>query len=86
MVDVLHSPLRIRVARRPDAVVVELHGSAGIFDSDQLREQLSGLGAETGGVIVLELSGLDFIGSEGLARIRTHIMGSRLRSHCHQPE
>ena len=65
----LSCSLRVEFRRRGRYAVIRLRGSAGMAESALLRTQLEALAGEKVPVIVLDLSGLEFIGSAGLAAI-----------------
>ena len=80
MSEASHSLLRLDVERRDRAVVVHLAGSLGMVEAEPLRQQLERLAAEQVPRTVLDLGGLDFIGSAGLAAV---VFG-HLRNRHHQ--
>jgi anti-sigma B factor antagonist len=57
------------VEQRGDASVVTIRGSAGMTAADTLREALETLAAREVPVIVIDLSGMEFISSLGLGAI-----------------
>jgi len=63
---VLHQPLAIRIEDHGDTVLVVVSGACDVSCHEQLRERL--LEAETHGpeAIVVDLTALDFIDSNGL--------------------
>ncbi len=62
-------PFSIEIERRPNGVIVRLSGSCTMEVSSQLEERLVALASEPPHVLVLELSRLDFIESNGLGGI-----------------
>jgi anti-anti-sigma factor len=62
-------PLTFDVKRSPRAAVVRISGSASMNEADKLRERLETLAGEKFPLVVLDLSGLDFICSLGLGAI-----------------
>ncbi len=73
-------PLTLQVERRESGAVVRLSGSCTMEISSQIRHCLVGLAAERIPVIVLELSGLEFIDSTGLGGI----VAAHLKARHHQ--
>jgi len=61
--------LRIEVQQLGDRAIVRLFGSADALEADGIRKWLEKLAAQDAAVIVLDLGGLDFVGSAGLAAI-----------------
>ena len=59
--------VEVRVQRHGSAAVVTVAGRAGIGQTEPLYDELQKLAAEHVRLIVLDLHGLSFIGSEGLA-------------------
>jgi len=72
-------PLTIQVQREEQYAVVKLSGSCTMEVSDQIRHCLVGLSQEMVRVIVLDLSDLDFIDSNGLGGI----IAAHLKSRHH---
>lgn len=63
-------PLRITVERpTPDAVVLRLAGDLDLLTAPLLRERLWPLLEQPGQTVILELSGVEFLGSPGLAEL-----------------
>ena len=65
----LGQSLRAVIRRLDQVTLVALCGSAGMAEAQDLRGELESLADEEAPVIVLDLQGLDFIGSPGLAAI-----------------
>ena len=61
--------LRVDVRYAGPAAVIRLTGSAGMLEGGQLARALEGATSRRPPVIVLDLGGLDFIGSCGLAAV-----------------
>lgn len=72
--------LQIDVDERGEATVVAVRGSAGMQDADRLRMTLEELAERKVPLIVLELSGMDFICSLGLGAI----INGHLKSRHHK--
>lgn len=72
--------LQLDVQDRGRATVVVVRGSAGIQDADRLKAALEELVAEKVPLVVLDLSGMDFICSLGLGAI----INAHLKSRHHQ--
>ncbi|MGC9455003.1 MAG: STAS domain-containing protein [Phycisphaerae bacterium] len=72
--------LEIDIEERGRATVIAVRGSAGMEDADRLRAALEELAERKVPVIVLELSGMDFICSLGLGAI----INGHLKSRHHQ--
>lgn len=70
-------PLTIQVQRQEHYAVVKLSGSCTMEVSDQVRHCLVGLSQEQVRLIVLDLSDLDFIDSNGLGGIIAAHLKSR---------
>lgn len=70
-------PLTIQVRRQEQYAVVKLSGSCTMEVSDQVRHCLVGLSQEMVRIIVLDLSDLDFIDSNGLGGIIAAHLKSR---------
>lgn len=62
-------PLTIQIERHEDAAVIRLGGSCTMEVSSQVRHAIVGLANEQIRLIVLDLSDLDFIDSNGLGGI-----------------
>lgn len=62
-------PLTIQVERREEAAVVRLGGSCTMEVSSQVRHAIVGLANELVRLIILDLSDLDFIDSNGLGGV-----------------
>ncbi len=73
-------PLTIQVQRQEHFAVVKLSGSCTMEVSDQVRHCLVGLSQEMVRMIVLDLSDLDFIDSNGLGGI----IAAHLKSRHHR--
>jgi anti-sigma B factor antagonist len=72
-------PLRVQVDDEQSAAVVHVCGSAGMGEADAIRMELDQLVGRKVPIIVIELSEMDFICSEGLgAMIDAH---HRSREH-----
>ena len=71
--------LQLELERKSSAVLVRLIGSAGMEDAPRLQEKLEELASPKGSLIVLDLSGLDFISSMGLGAIIAGHLKSRQR-------
>src|SRR5262245_55437706 len=76
----VHSPFRIEVAIVPKGAVVGLSGSCSMECAAELTQQLVGLASEPHPVLVLDLSGLDFIESSGLGGIVAAYLRCRRRN------
>jgi len=63
------TPFSIEIERRPEGVIARLSGSCTMEVSSRLGECLVELASEQTRVIVLEMSGLDFIESTGLGGV-----------------
>jgi anti-anti-sigma factor len=61
--------LKVTARRTGDHTVVELRGELDIANSDDLRERLSAIRGSHGVLLVLDLSGLEFMDSHGLSVI-----------------
>jgi anti-sigma B factor antagonist len=72
--------LELDVESRGEATVVAVRGSAGMQDADRLRSALEELAEKKVPVIVLDLSGMDFICSLGLGAI----INGHLKSRHHK--
>jgi len=82
--------LRIEVQRLDDRAIVRLFGSANAIEADSVSRRLTKLAAENVAVIVLDLGGLNFLGSAGLAAIisghlQTRQHDGRIRLVAPQP-
>lgn len=78
------SEFRVEAETHPRGVVVRLSGRAGGSEGERLEEHLSRLASAKPAVMVLDLSGLEFLSSMGVsALIRAHqslkATGGRLR-------
>src|ERR1035437_4613397 len=73
-------PLKVDVRRLPSAMVVRIEGSASIGVADKLRIRLEKLASEQSPLVVLDLTGLDFICSLGLGAIISMHVKSRHHS------
>jgi anti-sigma B factor antagonist len=63
-------PLRIAIEQaRPDVVVVRLIGDLDLLTATRFRERLRPLLDQPGQTVLVELSGLSFLGSAGLAEL-----------------
>jgi anti-sigma B factor antagonist len=62
----LEQPLRVEIDRRGDIAVARIGGSVTMEVCDDLRRTLLSLAAEPFSILILELSAVDFICSEGL--------------------
>jgi len=62
-------PLRLSVRQVGSAMVLGVRGSAGMDAAEKLRLKLEELAAKQAPVIVVDLSGMDFICSLGLGAI-----------------
>ena len=71
-----NSELRLEVERRDRAVVIRVVGSVDMTDTDEFAGKLAELTAAQTPVIVLDLSDMEFICSQGLGCIITaHLKG-----------
>jgi len=70
-------PLKMDVRREGCAAVVVVHGSAGMNEAEKMRLVLQDLAAQKRTPIVLDLSDMDFICSEGLGAIICGYLKSR---------
>jgi anti-sigma B factor antagonist len=72
-------PLRISVEQpRSDAVVLRLVGDLDLLTAPLLRERLWPLVEQPGQTVILEMSGVEFLGSPGLAELAAaHDLASR---------
>ena len=66
-----HKDLTLKMHQVGSATVVRVCGSAGIDEADKLRRELEKLAAEETPLIVLDLSDMEFICSQGLGAIIT---------------
>ncbi|HWL93277.1 MAG TPA: STAS domain-containing protein [Phycisphaerae bacterium] len=76
------TPFTIRVDRQADAAVVYAGGSCTMTVSKRLADTLREVGGENLRVVVLDLTGLDFIESSGLGGI----VAGYLRARLHKGE
>lgn len=58
--------LRIEVRTAPDRVVLELHGELDLLGAPLLQKQIDDADADSRGILVLDLRGLQFVDSAGL--------------------
>ena len=72
-----HSKLTLDVRKVGSAMVVRVCGSADISESEKLLRKLEELAADRIPVVVLDLSDMDFICSQGLGAIITGHLKSR---------
>jgi len=72
--------LNIETRQDGDVVVVVVRGSAGMSEAETMRTELEKLAGSHAPLIVLDLSGMDFICSAGLAAI----ICAHLRSRHHR--
>ena len=70
-------PLKLSVREAGSATVVQVCGSVGMNEADKLRRMLEDVVANKPPVIVLDLSGMDFISSVGLGVIVTGYLRTR---------
>jgi len=79
-----HSPasdsIRIDVDHRDEITIAKLTGSADMTATEQMKEQLLSLVEDPCRLLVLDLSGLEFISSEGLGAI----IAAHVRSRRHE--
>jgi anti-sigma B factor antagonist len=75
-------PFSISVERRPQAAIVRLRGACTMEVSAQIGERLVALASEPVGVLVLDMSALDFIESTGLGGI----VAGYVRARRHRSE
>jgi len=83
-------PLSVCVERGPHCAVVRLSGAAEMAEWGRLRNELEALAREKQAIIVLDLTQLGFIGSEGLAAVvHGHLKGrhhqGQIRLACPGP-
>jgi anti-anti-sigma factor len=78
----VRKPLQVEVERTPLAVHVRIVGSASMDQAHRLQERLEELVAHRDPLIVLDLSGMDFISSMGLGAI----IAGYLRARRHDGE
>ncbi len=64
-----HRPLQLKVTRHSGAAVVAVAGSVSTLEAEKLRTMLEDLAGQEVPVLVLDLSGMDFICSLGLGAI-----------------
>jgi len=62
----IDTPLELDVSEQGDVRVVRIWGSVGMNEADRLRIALDEVVAEPARIVVLDLSGMDFICSLGL--------------------
>jgi anti-sigma B factor antagonist len=62
-------PLYVTARRAGDRTVVDLRGELDIANSDDLRERLRAIRRSHGELLILDLSGLEFMDSHGLSVI-----------------
>jgi anti-sigma B factor antagonist len=75
-------PLTVDVSQAPGGALVRLVGSAGMDQAHRLQERLEELVARRDPLIVLDLSGLEFVCSMGLGAI----IAAYLRARRHDAE
>jgi anti-anti-sigma factor len=63
--------LELDVTHRPDATIVTVRGDVSIDQADAFAQQLTALAPQAKPVIVLDLSGMNFICSRGLGAMVT---------------
>ena len=68
--------LAIRLESEPDTTIVSLYGELDLTSAQTLETTLVGLGRD-GGSIIVDLSGLEFIDSTGLAVLLRAVTRSR---------
>ena len=83
--------LAVDVERRDDTVVLTAHGVLDYFHSGILRDPLDEAVQRAGALVVLDLSGVTFVDSTGLALLLTadqaaRRSGARLRLACPAPQ
>ena len=71
--------MRVEVRRRDDGIVISVIGDVLVGASHELKTALATAVSERSKVIVLELSDMGFIGSEGLGII----VGAQIRCRHH---
>jgi anti-sigma B factor antagonist len=75
-------PLRLEVERSAQGIVVRIRGTVGTEDAHRLQEKLEELAVGTAPLIVLDMEGMDFISSMGLAAI----IAGHLKARRHDGE
>jgi len=75
-----HTPLTLDEEQVGQAVVVHVRGSVTISDAETLTAALEALAAKKTPLVVLDLSGMDFICSSGLGAIISGHVKSRHHS------
>lgn len=58
-----------RTEQRGAAVVVTLEGSAGVAEADAMRDALARVAAAAPSLAVIDLTGLSFLNSQGIASL-----------------
>jgi len=77
MTDETGNGLRLETRRLQQAVVLSIAGSVDMAGADEFVEQLAELTAEEVPLIILDLSRMEFISSQGLGAIITAHLKSR---------
>ncbi len=67
----MRTGLTLRQKKVGEATVVRVKGSAGIHEAEKLQGKLEAIAAEGVTMVVLDLTGMDFICSQGLGAIIT---------------
>lgn len=58
--------LTIEVLQRADGVILQLHGELDLNNTRLLERAIADAGVGSGGILVLDLDGVDFLDSSGL--------------------